>query len=426
MRWLYNLGIAAYGVAVRMAALFGNTRARQWAEGRKQVWTFLSDWQRKRGGRRVLWLHAASAGEFEQGRPILEALRERIPDLYILVSFFSPSGYQLHKNYTGADCIVFLPEDKPSNVARWMEVVRPDLSIFVKYEYWYHFYRAHRRAGIPLWVVSAPFRRSQPFFRPHTARFWGEMLEAVSHFFVLNPESAALLAELGIDRVTVNGDTRVDRVLNVRDESFSDPILEAFCRNAHVVVGGSTWPRDEELLLAGLKDALESWNELPVKLILVPHQPNTERIDSLISVHPGASGSMLRWSAADPGMATEARILWIDQMGLLSRVYRYAHCAWVGGGFGAGIHNILEAAVYGIPIGFGPNYHRFSEAHIMLEKKWGFCAQDPESFRELMNSVVGVEEHKRIRNELAQWFTLNQGASLRIANKAAALLNSPH
>lgn len=422
MRWIYDLGIQAYGIAVRLAAMLGNQQARQWVEGRQQLWTALSVWQLKRGGRQVLWLHAASAGEFEQGRPILEALRERMPHLYILVSFFSPSGYNLHKNYRGADGIVFLPEDKPSNVARWMDLVRPDLSLFVKYEYWYHFYREHQRKGIPLWVISASFRRSQPFFHRPTARFWGEMLEAVTHFFVLNAESANLLNELGVERVTINGDTRVDRVLKIRDESFSDPILEAFCRDAFVVVGGSTWPKDEELLLTGLKKPMERRLKPVVKLILVPHHPDTERIDKFINLHSATSGALLRWSKADPMMALDAQILWIDQMGMLSRVYRYAHCAWIGGGFGVGIHNILEPTVYGIPVGFGPNYRRFAEAHIMLENKWAFCAQDPESFRKAWETVVQEANQSRIRDELANWFDQNRGASIRIADKAVDLL----
>lgn len=422
MQCLYDLGIRVYGAAVRLSALFGNPQARMWVDGRQRVWTELSDWQRKRDGRRVLWLHAASAGEFEQGRPILDALRERLPGLCILVSFFSPSGYNLHRHYKGADCIVYLPEDNPSNVGRWMDMVRPDLSLFVKYEYWYHYFRAHRSRGIPLWVVSAPFRRVQPFFRRPTARFWGEMLEAVTHFFVLNSESAALLNELGIDRVTINGDTRIDRVLKIRDESFSDYILEAFSRGAHVVVAGSTWLKDEELLMAGLKEPMEGRQEPPVKLILVPHHPDTERIDKLISLYPGATGAMLRWSTADPMLAADARILWIDQMGILSRVYRYANCAWVGGGLGVGIHNILEPAVYGIPVGFGPNYHRFAEAHVLLEHKWAFCAQDPQSFSDSWNSVVQEAEQFRIRGGLSNWFELNRGASSRIADKAAALL----
>jgi 3-deoxy-D-manno-octulosonic-acid transferase len=307
-----------------------------------------------------------------------------------------------------------------------MEVVRPDLSIFVKYEYWYHFYQVHRRAGIPLWVVSAPFRPSQPFFRPPTARFWGEMLQAVTHFFVLNAESAALLRELGIERVTVNGDTRIDRVLKIRDESFSDPILDAFSQGAHVVVAGSTWPKDEELLLEGLKELLKDLQDPPFKLVLVPHQPDTQRIERFISLYSDTSVSMLRWSTTTPLMAADARILWIDQMGMLSRVYRYAHCAWVGGGFGAGIHNILEPAVYGIPIGFGPNYQRFSEAHTLLAHRWAFCAQDPESLKDSLKSVVGEAEHIRIRNELAQWFALNRGAALRIAEKATEWLTSAH
>jgi 3-deoxy-D-manno-octulosonic-acid transferase len=426
MRLLYDLGIWGYGAAVRLAALLGNHRARQWVLGRKQVWASLSEWQQKRGDRRVLWLHAASAGEFEQGLPILDALRERIPDLYILVSFFSPSGYQLHKTYPGADGIVFLPEDKPSNVARWMALVRPDLSLFVKYEYWYHFYRAHRRAGIPLWVVSAPFRRSQPFFRRPTARFWGEMLEAVTHFFVLNAESAALLGALGIERVSINGDTRVDRVMKIRDESFSDPILDAFSSGARVVVAGSTWPKDEELLLDSLKTLMADAQGPLIKLILVPHHPNTERIDELIDQYNGSTGRMIRWSKADRSMAAEARILWIDRMGMLSRLYRYANIAWVGGGFGMGIHNILEPAVYGIPVGFGPNYHRFAEAHTLLAHQWAFCAQDQKSFCLAWRSLSQEGEPLRIRAELSQWFAQNQGASFRIADKAVDWLTSAH
>lgn len=425
MVWLYDLGIRGYGAVVRFAALLGNQQARQWVYGRKQVWSDLTDWQKKRGGRRVLWLHAASAGEFEQGRPILDALRERIPDLNILVSFYSPSGYQLHKNYSGADGIVFLPVDQTANVDRWMEVVRPDLSLFVKYEYWYHFYQAHRRAGIPLWVVSAPFRRNQPFFRKPTARFWGEMLEAVTHFFVLNAASAALLKELGIERVTINGDTRVDRVLKIRDEAFSDPIIDSFSQDARVVVAGSTWPKDEELLLTSLKAHLTNEQRPPLKLILVPHHPDTDRIDRFIDQYKGATGGMIRWSTANPTTAAGARILWIDRMGMLSRVYRYAEIAWVGGGFGAGIHNILEPAVYGIPVGFGPNYRRFAEAHTLLAHKWAFCAQDPPSFGNAWHSVVQEREQSRIRDGLAQWFAHNQGASIRIAEKAAAWLIRP-
>lgn len=422
MRWLYQGGILAYGMMVRLASMLGHRQARMWVQGRKQAWGALSNVRKARGGRKLVWLHAASAGEFEQGRPILDALKVQIPDVFVLVSFFSPSGYNLHHSYRGADLVVYLPEDSESNALKWMEWVQPNLSLFVKYEYWYHYYRAHRLLGVPLWVVSAPFRRSQPFFRYPTAGFWGQMLESVDHFYVLNAESKALLQELGIERVTINGDTRIDRVLNIRNTEYTDPILDAFCHNARVLVAGSTWPADEKLLLEWLVQENKRDLQSPYKLILVPHHPDFRRIDRQILQATDIRRTMLRWTTAGVGQASDAQILWIDQMGMLSRLYRYGCCAWVGGGMGAGIHNILEAAVYGIPVGFGPNHQRFFEAGELIKQNWAFTARTPTQLKASLDRLLANPGADQIREGLHGWFNENRGASQRITEHAVALL----
>ncbi|MCC8019607.1 MAG: 3-deoxy-D-manno-octulosonic acid transferase [Rikenellaceae bacterium] len=352
---LYNIGIWLYGLAIRLAAPF-NAKAREWVRGRK-------GWREKvgglfRNGDRVIWIHCASLGEFEQGRPVMERIRGEHPEYKILLTFFSPSGYRIRKDYEHADAVVYLPLDTPRNVRRFLDALRPEMAVFVKYEFWLNYLSELGRRGIGTYIISAIFRPDSVFFRPYGGMF-RRALGTFSTIFVQNRESKELLEGIGITNAVLSGDTRFDRVAEIPDTAGDVPVARRFTAGGgDVLVAGSTWPHDEELLASLLSD------RAGLKVIMAPHEIEPERIERLISAFPE---SAVRYTACD-GQTDMARyrILIIDTIGLLSSVYRYGKYAYVGGGFGAGIHNTLEAATYGLPVAFGPNYSKFREAKELI------------------------------------------------------------
>lgn len=412
MQALYTLLIWLYGRIVRLLALFGHNQAIHWAQGRRE-------WREKvkslPADRRIVWFHTASAGEFEQGRPIIELHKLQHPNDFILLTFFSPSGYLLRHNYAGADLVCYLPEDLPCEVAAWHQLVKPAMAVFVKYEFWPNHFEALHRNHVPLLLVSATFRASQPFFRWPTRHFWGKMLSCVAHFYVQDEASAHLLCSLGYHNTTVCGDTRTDRVMAISQQAFIDPIMEAFTRNQNVLVAGSTWPADERLLAQWL---LQNPND---RLLLAPHTVNGTRTAELLNLFETKA---VAYTSTSPADAAQSRVLILNTMGMLGKVYRYGKAAYIGGGFGNGIHNTLEAAVYGIPVFFGPKNQKFIEAQALKTEGIGFEISDAQDLQANWAAISEPGKANQIRLQAANWFKTQAGASKRIANDIKRLLAS--
>ncbi len=357
----YNIFLLLLRAGVRVAAPF-NKKARQWVEGRRQIFSRLQ--AAVAGKKKIIWMHCASLGEFEQGRPVLEKLKQDYPDHHLLVTFFSPSGYEIMKNYTGADWIFYMPVDGPHSARRFLDIVNPSLVVFVKYEYWYYYLKATKARQIPLLMVSAIFRPNSPFFKWYGG-LYRKMLSCFTHLFVQNQESVDLLSRiLPADRYSIAGDTRFDRVIDIAEKGGPIPLIEQFTGITPTIIAGSTWPPDESIL----QKTLNALNDL--KLIIAPHEIHGDHITQLQQLFPGC----LLYSQLSAGSraAGESNVLIIDNIGLLSRIYRYAHTTYIGGAFGAGLHNTLEAAVYGKPVLFGPEYSKYMEAVGLIEAGAGF------------------------------------------------------
>lgn len=333
-------------------------------------------------------MHCASLGEFEQGRPILESLRKFYPECRILVSFFSPSGYEIRKNYPIADLVVYLPLDTPQNARDFLELVRPHLVIFVKYEYWRNFFNEIRVRRIPFLQVSAIFQPHQLFFRWY-GWGWREHLRSITALFVQDKSSADLLKSIHVEQVIVSGDTRFDRVLSIRNQFVPIPQIEQFCSGRTTIVAGSTWAPDEEALAALTAVSAD------LALIVAPHEIHEEHLQQLEHLFPDS----IRYSALDSEKTTHTRVLIIDNIGLLSRLYHYATICYVGGGFGAGIHNTLEAAVHGRPVIFGPHHQKFREAKALIACGGGFSIRYKD---ELIECVNGLLENKGLLLQSSQ------------------------
>ena len=350
MRLLYTLFIFVYGWSIKLASLF-NTKAKQWTRGRKDIFKHINE-ALKENDKPLVWVHAASLGEFEQGRPIIEELKNKYPDYGIVLTFFSPSGYEVRKNYDLADFVFYLPLDTPQNAKRFLDLVPIRLAVFIKYEYWYNYLKAIRRKEIPIVFVSAIFRAKQPFFKLYGSWFL-KHLKQVDWFFVQNQNSLDLLKKVGISNASLAGDTRFDRVDDIAKKAKENAIIEQFKGDSKLLLAGSSWPEDESLIYP----LLEKFPDL--KIIFAPHQIDENHIQS---IEQNCKGKALRYSQAVKQNKNEKQVLIIDNYGLLSSLYRYADFTFIGGGFGAGIHNTLEAATFGMPIFIGPKYEKFQEA----------------------------------------------------------------
>ena len=358
MLFLYNLGIRLYSVLLQFAYL-KNVKARAWIDGRKNILHHIES--EILPNRQHIWFHFASLGEFEQGQPVLKEMRIRHPESRILVTFFSPSGYEIRKNSPLADHVFYLPIDTKRNAERFIELIKPSIAIFTKYEYWYHYFTELKSKKIPLYIISGIFRKGQPFFKWYGG-LHRQMLQCVTYFFVQNEQSRLLLQELDITNVAVSGDTRFDRVMQNTLEKRPLEEIRAFCGTDRVFIAGSTWPQDESLITELISD-MPGW-----KFIIAPHEIAKDKIDSL-AIKLG--NSSMRYSAytssGESNQITSVKTLIIDNIGMLSALYQYGDIAYIGGGFGAGIHNTLEAAAFGIPVIFGPNYQKFKEAKDLLD-----------------------------------------------------------
>ena len=360
-------------IGVAIASLFNKKVKKMWA-GERQAVKVLKE--KVDPEARYIWFHAASLGEFEQGRPLIEHLRETHPEYKILLTFFSPSGYEVRKNYEGADIICYLPLDTIRNARRFLRAVKPVMAFFIKYEFWYNYLHILQHRGVPTYSVSSIFRPDQIFFQWY-GRQYGRVLKCFTHFFVQNMESKALLAKLGITDVDVVGDTRFDRVLQIKEASKQLPIVEQFTAHAQkVFVAGSSWLPDEDIFIKYF-DIHKDW-----KLIIAPHVISDEHLSQIFELLKGRR--VVRYTEATEKNVKDAEVLIIDCFGLLSSIYHYGTVSYVGGGFGVGIHNVLEAAVWDIPVVFGPNNKHFQEAQGLMLVQGGFEISDYQSFRDLM------------------------------------------
>ncbi len=421
-------------LAVGIAALF-NKRARKLAIGHQYAFLRLKRLVEKDA--RYIWFHAASLGEFEQGRPLMERLRREHPEYKILLTFFSPSGYEVRKDWDGADIVCYLPLDTPTNVRIFFHYVKPEILFLIKYEFWHNYLKACRRRGIPVYSVSSIFRPNQIFFRWY-GRLGGyrSVLNCITHFYVQNQQSKDLLATIGhTDNVTVVGDTRFDRVIDIRNAAKPLPLVEKFAKGYTVFVAGSSWPPDEALFIPWFKSsrvlevsseqaraqefkssALNPQPSALNRLIIAPHQIGEDHLHAIEQALDGYH--VLRYSAATEENVATADVLIIDCFGLLSSIYRYGQLAMVGGGFGVGIHNIPECAVYGIPVIIGPNNKNFREARYLLDAGACFEVHDAKEFNGIANHLLtDADAYRRAADAARSYIADNSGATDIIYSK---------
>lgn len=385
MPLLYDIGLGLYHAGIHMASAFV-PKAKQWVSGRKGTWQRLES--KRDALRGCLWMHCASVGEFEQGRPVLEALRAEHPSMPVLLTFYSPSGYEARKDFPLATHVEYLPADGVANAKRFLDLVQPKAVLWVKYEFWHHWLLALKQRGIPVFLVSAIFRKEQPFFRWYGATHRG-MLNCITKLFVQDEASLSLLAGIGVKNASVSGDTRFDRVAEIAATNEELSIAAGFKGTVPVIIGGSTWPADEAFLLEGFASRKQG-----PKCIIVPHELDADHLRAIEARFPKP---LAHWSelegaaeeniAATLGQQASATLL-VDRMGLLARLYKYADIAYIGGGFGDGIHSLLEAAAWGKPVIFGPKHQKFAEAKGLIEAGGGFEVKDANELRHVLNKLL--------------------------------------
>lgn len=373
---LYLAGIKIYGLLISILSPF-NDKAKKWVSGRRGLLNRIA--REVDTGTQPIWFHFASLGEFEQGRPVLEAIRSHRPGTPIVITFYSPSGYEIRKNTPLADYVFYLPEDTPANARAFIRTINPSLAIFTKYEYWPFYFRTLASQRIPLYLISAIFRPDQIFFKPYGS-FFRKTLGYVTHFFTQNENSLQLLDQLGFSNASHAGDTRFDRVVALPQSRQHIPEIEAFAKGAPLLVAGSTWPADEALL-SDLHTQFPDW-----KMIIAPHEIHEEHLRAIERQFP-VSVRFSKLKSQVDGLPSQ--ILLIDNIGMLSSLYGYGQIAYIGGGFGAGIHNTLEAAAYGIPVIFGPNYQKFQEAKDLLANGAGFTVRGIDELISVFKKLTG-------------------------------------
>ncbi len=405
---MYNAAILIYSFLIRFAALF-NKKANLMIKGHKETFEKLK--KQIDTNSKYIWFHVASLGEYEQAQPMMEIVKREQPDYKILLSFFSPSGYEVQKNNRTADIVCYLPFDTKKNVKKFLDLTNPSIVIFVKYEFWYNFIHQLYLRKIPVYLTSAVFRPNQLFFKP-----WGNVFTKILNYyteiFVQDKQSKRLLLKHGAESVTVMGDTRMDRVIKIREEALSLPLVEEFTKlnndDQAILVAGSSWPEDESILINYFN------KHAYLKLIIAPHLIDE---DHLLQIESKLKRPFVRFSQASIINIKDYDCLIVDNFGLLSSIYRYGQVAFVGGGFGAGIHNLLEAAVYGIPVMFGPNHKKFIEARELIENGGGFTISNETELNKVLKNFVTSPEDLEIGGEkAAEYIYTNAGATERIVN----------
>jgi 3-deoxy-D-manno-octulosonic-acid transferase len=402
MTFLYSLGLGLYYLMIFIASPF-NSKARQWIRGRTGLFKEIK--KRVNADDNIYWFHISSLGEFEQGRPLIEAIKAKYPSVKILVTFFSPSGYEPRKNYKTADYIFYLPPDSKRNASRFIELINPSKAFFIKYEFWYHYLNGLKKQNTPVYLVSANFRSGQVFFRWYGGWF-RKMLRIFSHIFVQNTVSEKLLKEIGLENVTVSGDTRFDRVAEIARQSVIIELAEEFSKDSIVIICGSTWDKDEDILVQYINTSHRK-----IKYIIAPHEIHPSKIERLIKKLDKPS---FRFSSGTIKNINDYQVLIIDNIGMLSSLYRYADIAYIGGGFGAGIHNILEAATFGLPVVFGPNYRKFREAADLAAAGGAFPVNNFGDLKSRFDKLLENLQYKEAGKISKEYVIKNQGATLKI------------
>ena len=419
MRYIYSAGITFYYLFIRIAGFF-NEKAKEWYQGRKDLFNKLDEvftaHYASDEPAPVAWFHCASLGEFEQGRPIIEAFRSKFPGHTILLTFFSPSGYKQQFQLSGADHVFYLPIDTPLNARKFVAITRPQFAVFVKYEFWFNFLNELFKNKIPVFTASAIFRPDQHFFKWYGG--WVRThLRKINRIFVQDKESAELLQMIDVENTIISGDTRFDRVISIKSIQQPFPLIDKFIGGKHVIVAGSTWPADNELLIDLQKKTGDQ-----LKFIIAPHEINLPYINELVQK---SGDKAVLYSQAPGTNLTGKQFLIIDSIGMLSQLYRYASIAYIGGGFGVGIHNTLEAAAYGVPVFFGPNYERFREAREMTDLGVAFSIQNS---AELTLGVIGLlsnQEHlEEASHKAGEYVSSRTGATNIIVNELSRQIAS--
>jgi 3-deoxy-D-manno-octulosonic-acid transferase len=405
---IYNLVIYLYLLGVKIAALFQSKPAKM-VQGHREVFDILREKIDPRA--KYIWFHAASLGEFEQGRPLIERIRRDHPEYKILQTFFSPSGYEVRKNYAGADVVCYLPFDTPRNVRRFIDLARPAMAFFIKYEFWQNYLNELQRRQIPVYSVSSIFRPHQIFFRSY-GRDYAKVLTTFTHLFVQNEESRQLLHSIGVDRTSVVGDTRFDRVLDIFHAAKQLPLVEAFKGDSLTLVAGSSWAPDEDLFIPYFNAHPE------MKLIIAPHVVNDAHLKEILGK---LKRPAVRYTEATEENVKRADCLIIDCYGLLSSIYRYGEMAYIGGGFGVSIHNVPEAAVYGIPVLFGPNNRKFMEAQQLKACEGAYEVSGAEDFNRRMDTFLTDSAAMKAAGERAGRYISEHAGALEKIMKAVKL-----
>ena len=419
MQQIYSFLIVCYGLTIRVASVF-HKKAALWIKGRQQYWAILDKKVNtppfNLPGRKLAWFHCASLGEFEQGRTIIEAFKLQHPEYLILLTFYSPSGYEVRKAYTGADLIIYLPLDTKSNVRRFVETIKPDIVFYIKYEFWFNFLSYLQSKNIPTFLVSAVFRPDQHFFKGY-AEWPRKVLQGFTKIFVQNESSKELLQFIGIKNVEVSGDTRFDRVMAVAAKPKAIEIAKAFSLNHKVMIAGSTWPADEDLIFK-----LIYQNKHKMRFIIAPHEISANHIGALMQ---RAGKSAVRFSETNVEEVATAEILIIDSIGMLSQLYQYGTIAYIGGGFGVGIHNILEASAFGLPVFMGPNYHKFNEAKELIELEGAFEVTKPDELIKKVNRLLNDKEELSHAISVNKTYVINGcGATDMVLKRVNELISS--
>lgn len=401
---MYTFFIHLYSLGIAIAALF-NEKAKLLHSGRKKTFSIL---KQQCAGKQIVWLHAASLGEYEQGKPLIQKLRAQHPEYTFLVTFFSPSGYEVKKNDKDIDIVAYLPADTRRNAQRFLQIVKPTAAYFVKYEYWYNFIRELNRNKIPCYYLSAIYRPSQYFFKPY-GKWFARQLQKCTHFFVQNEQSQKLLNQIGIAQVTITGDTRFDRVFAIAQKNESLAFVEEFKGAGKLLVAGSTWQPDEQVLV----NVFEKIKHFGYKMILAPHLIDKEHIESIKKLF--SQEKVICFSNINGKNLAEYDVLVIDAIGFLSKVYKYADVAHIGGAFATGLHNTLEAAVFGIPLFFGPHYSKFNEAIELVDRQGAFSIHSAEEMKKIMEEFeTNTELYYRTCRICEKYVKENLGACDKI------------
>ncbi len=397
---IYNLTITLYYFAILLSSLF-NSKAKKWIKGRRGILRNIKIPKDEK----IIWIHCASLGEFEQGRPLIEAIKNKHSEYKIVLTFFSPSGYEIRKNYPLADYIYYLPLDTSKNARQFIQKIHPEIIIFVKYEFWYHYIYNAKRQNIPVYLISGIFRESQWFFKWY-GKFSRKILSFFEHVFVQNEHSRALLNRHHINHVSIAGDTRYDRVLKISHSVKHIPEVEHFKQNSLTLIAGSTWPKDEALLIRYLNEINPG-----IKCIIAPHEIIKPHINEM--VHRIHQKTVL-FSNITISSGHEADVLIIDNIGMLSSLYQYGDIAYIGGGFGKGIHNVLEAATFGMPVVFGPNHKKFDEALGLIRQKAAFPITSQKEYNEVMNMLIQSADVRQKSGSMALKYVNNKSGATSV------------